>query len=79
MPRDIALELSKLDGGEFSTNLTTNNGQTLMLLMLCERTPALSQEASREELTLQLRNRRLQALADGYLEQLRADARIIEQ
>ena len=79
VPRDIALELSKLDGGEFSTNLTTNNGQTLMLLMLCERTPALSQEASREELTLQLRNRRLQALADGYLEQLRADARIIEQ
>jgi peptidyl-prolyl cis-trans isomerase SurA len=79
VPRDIALELAKLDGGEFSTNLTSNDGQTLVMVMLCERTPALNQEASREELTAQLRNRRLQALSDGYLEQLRADARIIEQ
>lgn len=79
VPRDIGLELAKLDKGEFSINLTRNNGQTLMLVMLCARTPVLAQDASREELTNQLRNQRLEALAEGYLEQLRADARIIEE
>jgi peptidyl-prolyl cis-trans isomerase SurA len=79
VPRDIALELAKLDKGEFSTNLTRNNGETLMLVMLCDRTPVLSQDASREELTAQLRNQRLQALAEGYLQELLADARIIEE
>lgn len=79
IPQDIALELAKLDKGEFSTNLTRNNGQTLVLLMMCGRTPALTEDASREELALQLRNRRLEALANGYLEQLRADARIVEE
>ncbi|MBA86024.1 peptidylprolyl isomerase [Thalassobius sp. S69A] len=79
IPRDIALELAKMDKGEFSTALTRNDGQTLMLLMMCGRTPALTEDASREELTAQLRNRRAEALANGYLEQLRADARIIEE
>ncbi|MGH1353507.1 MAG: peptidylprolyl isomerase [Thalassovita sp.] len=79
VPRDIGIELSKLDKGEFSTNLTRNNGQTLMLVMLCARTPVLSQDASREELTAQLRNQRIQALAQGYLQELLADARIIEE
>jgi peptidyl-prolyl cis-trans isomerase SurA len=79
VPRDIGIELSKLDKGEFSTNLTRNNGETLMLVMLCARTPVLNQEASREELTAQLRNQRLQALAEGYLQELLADARIIEE
>ena len=79
IPRDIAIELAKLDKGEFSTLLTRNNGQTLMLLMMCGRTPALTQDASREELAAQLRNRRIEALANGYLEQMRADARIIEE
>lgn len=79
VPRDIGIELAKLDKGEFSTNLTRNDGQTLMLVMLCARTPALSQDASREELAAQLRNQRLTALADGYLQELLADARIIEE
>lgn len=79
IPRDIALELAKMDKGEFSTLLTRNNGQSLVLLMMCGRTPALTQDASREELTQQLRNRRAEALANGYLEQLRADARIIRE
>jgi peptidyl-prolyl cis-trans isomerase SurA len=79
VPRDIAIELAKLDKGEFSTNLTRDNGQTLMLVMLCARTPVLSQDASREELTAQLRNQRLAELAEGYLQELLADARIIEE
>ncbi|WP_319826449.1 peptidylprolyl isomerase [Thalassovita sp.] len=79
IPQDIAIELAKLDKGEFSTLLTRNNGQTLVLLMMCGRTPTLTEDASREEITAQLRNRRLESLAAGYLEQLRADARIIEE
>lgn len=79
IPRDIAIELAKLDKGELSANLTRNNGQTLLVVMMCGRTPALTQDASREELTAQLRNRRAESLANGYLEQLRADARIIEE
>ncbi|MFD1343440.1 peptidylprolyl isomerase [Litorisediminicola beolgyonensis] len=79
VPTDIAFELSKLDPGEISTALTRNNGQTLMVLMLCGRTNAVAETADREQLTLGLRNRRVTALADGYLAQLRADARIIER
>ncbi|MGY9049587.1 hypothetical protein P775_28165 [Puniceibacterium antarcticum] len=79
IPTDIAMELSKLDPGEVSTALTRTDGQTLMFLMLCGRTNAISEDASREDLVLGLRNQRLSGLADGYLAQLRADARIIEQ
>lgn len=79
IPTDIAMELSKLDPGEVSTALTRSNGQTLVFLMLCGRTNAVSEDSSREDLVLGLRNQRLGNLADGYLAQLRADARIIEQ
>lgn len=79
IPTDIAFELSKLDPGEVSTALTRANGQSLVFLMLCGRTNAISEDASREDLLGGLRNQRLSALADGYLAQLRADARIIEQ
>lgn len=79
IPTDIAYELSKLDPGEVSTALTRANGQTLVFLMLCGRTNAIAEEADREQITVGLRNQRLGALADGYLAQLRADARIIDQ
>lgn len=79
LPTDIAFELSKLDAGEVSTTLTRNNGQTLMLLMLCGRTNAISEDVDREQFALGLRNQRLSALAEGYLSQLRANARIVEK
>ncbi|WGW02489.1 peptidylprolyl isomerase [Tropicibacter oceani] len=79
IPTDIAYELSKLDPGEVSTTLTRANGQTLVFLMLCGRTNKISEDVDRQEFTLGLRNRRLSALADGYLAQLRADARIVEK
>ncbi|WP_418593736.1 peptidylprolyl isomerase [Ponticoccus sp. (in: a-proteobacteria)] len=79
IPTDIAYELSKLDPGEVSTALTRANGQTLVFLMLCGRTSAIAEEADRERITVGLRNQRLTALADGYLAQLRADARILDQ
>lgn len=79
IPTDIAYELSKLDPGEVSMALTRSNGQTLVFLMMCGRTAAVAENADREQVTLGLRNRRLSALADSYLSQLRADARIVEK
>lgn len=79
IPTDVAFELAKLDPGEVSTALTRADGQTLVLLMLCGRTAELDTETPREELELGLRNRRLTTFAEGFLAQLRADARIIER
>jgi peptidyl-prolyl cis-trans isomerase SurA len=79
IPTDIAYELSKLDEGEVSTALTRANGQTLVFLMMCGRTNKISEEIDREQVTMGLRNQRIGDLAEGYLSQLRADARIIHK
>lgn len=76
IPRDIALELAKLDDGEISTSLTRNNGQTLMMIMLCGRTAAISADLTRDDIRRNLINQRIISYADGYLAQLRADATI---
>ena len=80
IPADIAAELSRLDPGESSAALTRSDGQVLVFLMLCGRTPALDDEQPTvEDLTGFIRNQRVQSLADGYLQQLRAEARIVEK
>ncbi len=79
VPTDIAIELNRLDAGEVSTTLTRNNGQTLVFLMMCGRTLAAREDADREQLALGLLNQRLNSLANGYLAQLKANARIIEK
>lgn len=79
IPSDIALELAKLDDNEVSTALTRSDGQTLVFLMLCGRSTALTEGIGREELSLQLKNRRLIAYAEGFLAELRSAARIREQ
>ena len=76
IPQDIAIELGKLDPGEVSTALTRAEGQTLVFLMLCNRTAEVNAEATREGVIQVLRQERLQAYAAQFLEQLRADARI---
>lgn len=76
IPRGIALELAKLDRHEVSTALTSEDGSQLLFIMMCGRTSAVNEEASREDVLNALRNRRLASYADGYLEQLRADATI---
>lgn len=78
IPRDVALELAKLDRNEVSTALTRNNGQTLMFLMLCNRTRDLGEDTSRADVANALTQQRLQAFSASLLEQLRADATIIE-
>jgi peptidyl-prolyl cis-trans isomerase SurA len=79
IPQDVAIELSKLDPGEVSTALTRSKGQTLMFLMMCGRTAAANQEASREDVINALRQERLVGYADQLQEQLRANARIARQ
>ncbi|MEL7131606.1 MAG: peptidylprolyl isomerase [Pseudomonadota bacterium] len=76
IPDDIAIELSKLDPGEVSTALTRANGNTLVFLMLCGRTPTLDedQEIDREAIAVRLRNQRLAAFASTLLAELRAEA-----
>ena len=76
IPDDIAIELAKLDPGEVSTALTRANGNTLVFLMLCGRTPALEddQEIDRSAIAGQLRNQRLNAFSETLLADLRAEA-----
>lgn len=79
LPRDIALELAKLDPNEMSFDRTIGTGENaaLALLMLCGRVTEL-EEGARAEIQQQLASQRLQAYADGFLQELRADA-IIER
>ncbi|MCA0904846.1 peptidylprolyl isomerase [Ruegeria marisrubri] len=79
VPRDFAVELAKLDRFEVSTNLTRNNGQTLVFLMLCNRTRDLGEDTSRADVANALAQQRLQAFAASLVEQLRADATIVQE
>lgn len=77
IPQDVALELAKLDPGETSVTLTRNDGQTLVFLMLCGRTAELGEGGSRETVANALTQQRMAAFTGSYLEQLKADARIV--
>ena len=79
IPRDIALELAKLDVDEISTALTTKGGKNLIFLMLCGRTNATAEDATREEVAQVLTQQRLEVLASSLLDQLEADALIIDR
>lgn len=79
IPQDVALELAKLDPGETSYSLTRANGETLVFLMLCGRTPDLDQDIDREAVLNQLRSQRLAGYADALLADLRASATITVQ
>lgn len=74
IPRDISLELAKLDRHEVSTTLTSPDGSQLYFLMLCGRTTSVNEDVSREDVLNALRNRRLNSYAEGYLDQLRSEA-----
>lgn len=92
VPGDIALELAKLDNNEVSTALTQQGGAFMTYLMLCGRTletaetePQLDEEGNplpvvdeRDQIRQQLFNQRLASYADSYLEELRADAIIVD-
>ncbi len=79
IPQDVATVLAGLDPGEYSTALTTADGQALRFVMLCKRTPATEAPIDRETVTNQLRGQKLTAYADILLTQLRAAATITGQ
>lgn len=72
--RDVALELARLDPGEVSYNLTRDQGDTLVFLMLCARNDAGDDSLDPAVLRNQIRSQRLAAFADALLEDLRAAA-----
>ncbi|MEP3296311.1 MAG: peptidylprolyl isomerase [Pseudoruegeria sp.] len=74
IPADVRKELASMDPNEVSTALTRNNGQTLVFLMLCGRTPELNEDIARQQIRTQLVNARLVSFASGYISELRADA-----
>ncbi len=76
LPKEVAIELAKLDPGEISTQLTSADGKTLELLMLCARIPEAIEDVSRDDIRQRLANQALESYANGYLAQLRADATI---
>lgn len=92
VPTDVALELAKLDDNEVSTALTRQNGAFLVYLMLCGRTvetPEVEVQLDdagnplpvpdeRAQVREQLFSQRLASYADSFLEELRADAIIVE-
>lgn len=76
IPADVAMELAKLDAGEASYVLTRAEGQTLVFLMMCGRTPNLGEGQDRDTIRNQLRTQRLEGYADALLADLEAAARI---
>lgn len=78
VPQDVALELARLDPGEISTSLTRADGETLVVLMLCNRSyrPADAEEPDLGRLRNALLANRASERADSYLAELRANASI---
>ncbi len=75
--RDKAVRIALLDKDEKSI-LPTAEENTSDMVMLCTRVYAISENASRAEITQNLRLARLNSLADGYLAELRANADIVD-
>ena len=76
IPTDVAMILATLDTGETNYSLTRANGETLVFLMMCGRTPVLGEGVDRETVRNQLRSQRLATYANALLADLRAAATI---
>ena len=76
IPQDVALELARMDAGEYSYNLTRNNGDTLVFLMLCGRDNPASEGTDPDAVRNQILSQRLAGLASSLVEDLRASATI---
>lgn len=68
---DIALTLAKLDANETAL---FGQGIGFSVVMLCGRTPELNADVDRGTVRQQLFNQRLNAYAEGYMAELRAEA-----
>ena len=77
IPADLALVLAQLDNGEIGT-ITRSGGGVLGVVMMCGRSPFIEGEGpTDQDLTGFITSQRLDNFADGYLEELKAEARIV--
>lgn len=76
VPNDVALELARLDPGE--TSVALRRGGFRRMLMLCGREQVLDPAPTRDQIREQVINQKLEGMAEGYLEELRAAAIIRE-
>jgi peptidyl-prolyl cis-trans isomerase SurA len=76
VPGDVGLELARLDPGESSVALTRSGFRRM--IMLCGREETREEPPSRDQVREQVVNQKLEGLAEGYLEELRAAAIIRE-
>ena len=71
-PRDIAVELSQLDPGEYSVALT--RGGWRVFLMLCSRAQQTEEPINRAGIRDQLQSQELARQAEAWMEELRSEA-----
>ncbi|TAG12915.1 MAG: peptidylprolyl isomerase [Rhodobacterales bacterium] len=76
VPGDVGLELAQLDPGESSVALTRAGFRRF--LMLCGREETQEEPISRDAVRERVVNQKLEGMAEGYLEELRAAAIIRE-
>lgn len=75
VPAAYAGEIAKLDAGEISSAVVSQNG-AMTVLMLCSRGNVLPRSTTRDMVATQLKTQRVAAQAQMLLDQLRANARI---
>ena len=71
LPRDLAALFAHMDPGETTTRPVAGGTQ---VIMLCDRVPESKVPPSRTAVRMALTNRKLALLAQGWLQQMRADA-----
>ncbi len=76
VPGDVGLELARLDPGEVSLALARDGFRRL--IMLCSRELTREEPVTRDQVREAVINQKLEGLAEGYLEELRAAAFIRE-
>jgi peptidyl-prolyl cis-trans isomerase SurA len=76
VPGDVGLELARLDAGESSVALTRSGFRRFV--MLCSREIVREEPVDRNRVREVVINQKLEGLAEGYLEELRAAAFIRE-
>jgi peptidyl-prolyl cis-trans isomerase SurA len=76
VPGDVGLELARLDAGESSVALTRSGFRRFV--MLCSREIVREEPVDRNRVRDVVINQKLEGLAEGYLEELRAAAFIRE-
>lgn len=75
IPQDIAQVLAGLDNNEVSYGLTRNQGQTMLMVMVCSRKAAgVDLAVDGDALTNQLAGQQLEGMANALLAELRSSA-----